>query len=347
MSHEPRRAPLSLFALLALAMAGGCSDSSGPEEPEDRGVLISAAGFASGQGDPVWTSTGSQLAYISLGDEGVNAVNAVTVAAPNTVRQFHASSATVPLALSGAGSHIYFGLAVTSGGLNDANFLIMRVEPAAGSPELLITTFQSSRDYVVVSEDERFLVTRSRLYDLQAGGAIDLPGGTPVGFSSDGTQLLYNVDQTSSSVPLPTLIATADGSARPLHPTGTFYHGHRWQGNSPQLLRVSNNHQGTVSVSEVDGMTGATRDLAEFAISHTGYGFESGNWSRDGGALAVWIDEGRLTRLYVIRAGSAPAPVASVTGSVSRPVFSPNGSSIAYFLYLGLGQRRLYLKSGI
>jgi Tol biopolymer transport system component len=252
---------------------------------------------------------------------------------------------------SSAGDRIYFGAAVaTSSSTLDA-FRVSRVNPSAGAAEILTTRAWGGRDYVLISPDERFLAADGSLYDLQAGSRTDLACSSPRGFSPDGTQLLCQ----NSFDPSPfSLVSTADGSSQPLHagPSGSFYFGHRWEGNSPQLLDYALAN-GTTRIFETDGVTGTTRDLAQLNGSPTF--LLIANWSPDGRTLGAWIEEGsggdRRAKLYVIHTGSAPAVAASVNSNFfhgpDQPVFSPSGNSVAYFYYNDNNGRSLYAKTGI
>jgi hypothetical protein len=281
-----------------------------------------------------------------------NALSAVSVST-HTVRLLDASPSTTILTLCGAGERIYFGASVAPSGSTTTNFRVSRVNPTAGAVEILTTAPWVGRDYVVISADERFLVANQVLYNLQAATQINLPGGRPIGFSPDGTQLLYqDILQLSTQTPF-SLVSTSDGSSQPLHSTGSLYFGHRWDGNSPQLIDVGYDN-GTLRLFETDGVAGITRDLAQFSENPI-FTFLA-NWSPDGRTLGAWIDQGsgksRRTNLYVIRSGSAPAIVASVITDffhvgVGLPAFSPSGNSVAYNYYRDGSPRSLYMKSGI
>jgi hypothetical protein len=184
---------------------------------------------------------------------------------------------------------------------------------------------------------------------------LDLPIGTPIDFSPDGTRLLYYSTTTSPFTSSPTLISTADGSGQPLHPTTvdalSLYLAHRWQRNSPLLLGTDHNDDySAVRVFEIDGLTGVSQDIAQFRGNAVSL---PASWSPDGNALALWIaagapsDEPARKILYLIRPGNAPAAVGNVAGLPGQPVFSPSGNSMAYFIRYGdLQQGALYLKSG-
>lgn len=358
MSHLKAVRPTPLLIALLALLATACSDLGGPPpgEPEDPGVLLlprEQAGYYSE--DLVWTRDGTELLYIkgvmtNVSSTVVNAVNVST----HSVRQLYTSPSITSLARESAGTRIYVGEFLTTVGFNDPNFRVSRVHLTTGAVEVLATTFLGSRDDILVSDDERFLVAARGLYDLQTDIRIDLPAGFPIGFSPDKTQLLYFLDQTSTSIQSPTLISTTDGSSNPLHSTGDFYLAHRWVGNSPQLLKrdfeLAGGESYRIRLSEIDGVTGATRDIAEFI----GPGLAvKANWSADGRTLVAWIEEGSRaertdrTSLYVIRSATAPTVVATVHGYTGPPVLSPNGSSVAYFYYHDDDRRSLYMKSGI
>lgn len=341
-----------LIALLALVAVTGCADSSGAGEPEDPGLLLvppTDGGYF--PDDLVWTRDGSELVYlrsIVVNGGSATVLNAASVST-HVVRAVYQSPSIVEVAPESAGGRIYFGAFLTTAGFNDPNFQVSRVHLTSGAVEVLATISLGARNDVVVSDDERYLAAVRGLYDLQAGTRIDLPAGIPIEFSPDKTQLLYLVDQTTTSIQSATLISTADGSSQPLHSTDYFVLAHRWEGNSPQLLSSALDLGGGVRLYEIDGLTGARRDIAEFTNSISSYIYA--NWSPDGQRLAVWIREGfgkaRRTNLHIVRAGIAPAIVATIHGDPGLPVFSPNGNSVAYFYYHQNDTRSLYLKSGI
>ena len=346
MNHIQLNPTRFLITSLALLTASGCADTSGPGAPENRGVLL--ASVDGGASKLAWSSDGTQLVFAT---STLNAVNVST----HTVRQLDPSPSISILDLCSAGARIYFAVAVAMPGSTDANYQVSRVNPTAGAVEILLNKPWGGSSYVLVSDDERFLVANSVLYDFQAATQIALPGGRPIGFSPDGTQLLYYQYLGASSTDSPTLISTADGSSsQALHSTSSFYSGHRWEGNSPQLIdsRLDN---GTLRLFEIDGVTGATHDLAQFGENPS---FPTilpvANWSADNRTLGVWVQQGsgesRTTNLYVIRSGSAPAVVANLTTSlyvgVGSPVFSRSGNSVAYNYY-NHSARSLYIKSGI
>ena len=341
--NEPTR---FLIISLALLTASGCTDTSAPGAPENRGELL--ATVDGGASRLAWSSDGTQLVFAT---KTLNAVNVST----HTVRQLDQSPSINILDLCSAGARIYFASAVTLPGSTEPNFRVSRVNPTAGAAEILLTNPWGGSDRVLVSDDERFLVANGLLYDVQAATQITLPGGRPIGFSPDGTQLLYYQSQTGSSTESPTLISTADGSSsQTLHSPSSFYSGHRWEGNSPQLIDFVLDN-GTLRLFEIDGVTGVTRDLAQFGANPS---FPTilplATWSADNRTLGVWVQQGsgesRTTNLYVIRSGSAPAVVANLTTSlyvgVGPPVFSRSGNSVGYNYYND-SARSLYVKSGI
>ena len=336
MNRIQNRLARLLIAALALFTVAACGDSSGPGEPDDPGVLLVPMGQSGNwPAELVWTKDGTEVVYVE------NGLNAVTVST-QIVRKLDASQSIGTFARASAGERIYFGAFVTPlPGSND-NFRISRVHPISGGTETVMTIYPG--DHLAVSADERFVVVDTRLYDLQRGVRIDLPQGMPLGFSPDGTQLLYR-----DVFAPPVLVSTADGSSRPLHSTiSTSYTAHRWEGNSPQLVEANIDYgRHTVRFLERDGLTGVTRDIAQLSTTAFSIG---ANWSPDGRTLGSWVEQGSRTNLYVIRSGSAPTIVASFTPrdgkSPDTPVFSPSGNSLAYFYYDDL-RRSMYLKSGI
>ena len=345
METTPARWLFAPFVLIAIA---GCGDPSGPGEPEDPGIAIVST-IGGGPRHLVWTRDGTELVFSDF-----HALNAVAIST-HAVRQLDPSPVIMSVIRNGA-ERIYFGTAL----FTDPNFRISRVNPVSGAVDVLVTNSQTGYDeFMEVSADERFLATSLRLYDLQTGARTNLPPGKPFGFSPDGTKLLYYVDVAGAN-PSPTLISTADGSSQPLHPAGYFHLTHRWNGNSPQLLKAElefkNGYYDSVRLTEIDGLTGVSHDIAQFSTSG-GYSFNT-NWSSDGLTLGTWVEQGSIadgtnrTNLFVIRSGSPPALVASMTppwnaGPPGPPVFSPSGNSVAYFYYHANESRSLYVKSGI
>jgi hypothetical protein len=356
MSHVQTRPTQFLIASLALFAAAACVDSSGPGHIEDPGVLLVPAG--KNGGDLIWTRDGTEVIYVSstvtTADRPTNIdiLNAVSVST-HAVRQLNVSPSILSVARGSAGERIYFA---AYSGLE--SFLLSRVHPTSGALEILTSIpLGTSNNKIVVSADERFVAVESGLYDLQTATRMSLPAGQPIGFSPDGTQLLYYQDQVGISDQLPTLISTADGSSQPLHSTGYFYRAHRWEGNSPQLLKTDFDYTGgnsyTVRLSEIDGVTGVTRDIAQFSETNGLVDLSAGTWSPDGRTLGIWIEQGSIekrtdrTTLYFIRAGSAPTIVASVHANPGRPVFSPDGNSVAYFYFNTDSTHSVYVRSGI
>jgi hypothetical protein len=356
MDTKPIRWLIAPFLIVAIA---GCHDASGPKATENLGVLL-VSDVSSDYyifANPVWTRDGGELVYVGAPTSGTgySALHAVNIST-QAVRQLVASEFITKVVRSGAGERIYFGSALTS----NPNFRASRVHPLSGAVENLVTT-DVANDFMEVSADERFLVFDRRLFDLQTGGQRTLPPGTPFGFSPDGTQLLYYEAQPGTSISAPTLISTADGSSQTLHSTGYFHLAHRWEGNSPQLLMTESNFIGgrsnyTYRISEIDGLSGATHDIAQFSTTDSQNPY-SVNWSADGRTLALWIHQGEIadgtsrTNLYIIRTGNAPTLVATATpsfevGPPGPPVLSPSGNSVAYFYYHPDDRRSLYLKSG-
>jgi len=352
MKHIQRKPIRFILASLALLAVAGCGDPAGygPSGAQDPGVLLVTL-TQGGGGDLAWTSDGTELVYAVAGQ--LNAVSTST----HTVRRLNTPPSLFIPALSRAGERIYFASDISAAGPNDPNSLVSRVNPTAGSAEILVTNRSGADRFMRVSSDERFLVAQGILYDLQSGAQITLPAGRPFGFSPDGTQLLYYQSQNGLLIGAPSLISTADGSSsEPLQsPSGSIYYGHRWDGNSLQLLDFSRDDE-ALRLFEIEAVTGVHRALAEFGSNPF---FPAilpvANWSPDGRTLAIWIEQGsgasRRSNLYVIRSGSAPTVVASViTGldtGVGFPVFSPSGNSVAYPYYLDGGGTSLYMKSGI
>jgi hypothetical protein len=352
MNHIQRKPIRFLLASLALLVVAGCGEGVyGPSGAQDPGVLLVTLTQGGGE-DLAWTSDGTELVYAVAGE--LRAVSAST----HTVRRLDTPPSVVVIqALSRAGARIYFASSVSAAGPNDPNSLVGRVNPIAGSAEILLTNRSGPDQHVIVSPDERFLASNRVLYNLETGAQINLPVGTPFGFSPDGSQLLYYQSQNGLAIGAPSLISTADGSSSgPLQSTsGSFYYGHRWDGNSLQLLDFSRDDE-ALRLFEIDAVTGVHRALAEFGSNPF---FPAilpvANWSPDGRTLAIWVEQGsgagRRSNLYVIRSGSAPTVVASViTGletGVGFPVFSPSGNSVAYPYYLDGGGTSLYMKSGI
>lgn len=344
MRHFQARPTRFLIGSLAFLAATGCGDSTSPGEPEDPGLLLVPTGYL-GAG-PVWTRDGTELLYTvrtTVNQKEAALLKAVSVST-HAIRQLGVFPPIGGLVRSTGGERIYFGNFISPPSGSVDNYQVSRVHPTSGLLEIVATGGAAA---VAVSADERFLVVGRRLYDLQTGTRIDLPTGTPIDFSPDGTQLLYY-----SAASSPTLISTADGSSRTLHSTDDLYMAHRWEGNSPQLLKTYDDFdKGTVRVSEIDGVTGATRDIAEFRGNSI---FSGADWSPDGRVLAIWIELGSISDgqvreyLYIIRSGSAPTVLANVAGRPGRPIFSPDGNSVAYLNDHGeTGQASLYLKSGI
>jgi len=353
MTHIQTRPTRFLIASLALFAVAGCVDSTGPGHVEEPGVLLVPAGKIGG--DLVWTRDGTEVVFVSFTETSAahpvsaSILNAVSVST-HEVRQLNESQSIFGVARGSAGDRIYF----TDEDRIDGNFRVSRVHPASGALEILAPLPPDIYDDIVVSADERFLAVGSGLYDLQTAKLIGLPAGRPIGFSPDGTQLFYGLINPTTSTELTTLISTADGSSHPLPSTGSRHLAHRWEGNSPQLLVEDDEYTGenfyTVRLSEIDGVTGASRNIAEFTKTSP---LVTAAWSPDGQTLGVWIDLGSFAErthrrsLFLIRDGGAPVYVASVHTAAGPPVFSPDGHSIVYGYFDTLDKQRVYIRSGI
>jgi len=343
MRHFQARPTRFLIGSLALLAAAGCGDSTSPGGPEDPGLLLVPTGYL-GAG-PVWTKDGTELLYTvrtTVNQREAALLMAVSVST-HAIRQLGVFPPIGGLVRSTGGERIYFGNFISPPSGSVDSYQVSRLHPTLGQQEIVATGDATS---VAVSGDERFLAVGRRLYDLQSGTRLDLPVGTPIDFSPDGTQLLYYTGAFT-----PTLVSTADGSSQPLRSTD-FDLAHRWAGNSPQVLGTADNgDHSAVRVFETDGVTGAIHDIAQFR----GNAFNlPASWSPDGNVLAIWIatgalfDESARHILYLIRPGNAPAAVGNVAGLPGQPVFSPSGNSIAYFIRYGdLQQGALFLKSGL
>jgi len=346
-----------LMALLAL-VATACSDLGGPPpgEPEQPGVLLLPNVRNALYSEPVWTRDGTELVYFAFlpTNSTSTVINAVNVST-HSVRQLYAAPLILNSRRSNGDEWIYFEVAdvTTSGPTNSG---LKRLNPSSGAVEAVPATFPGYPNDIVIYADERFLVSNSGFFNLQTGTRIDHPPGIPASFSPDGTRVLYGVNTGISSAPSPTLISLIDGSSQPLHSTDYFALAHRWVSNSPQFLSTTNDYlAGIVRLYEVDGVTGTRRDVAQFT-STSGYIYAS--WSPDNQTLGAWIDEGDIgkgtdrTVLYIIRPGSTPTIAVTVrppwdAGPPSRPVFSPDSRSLAYFYPHTDDSHSLYLKSGI
>jgi len=341
------------IALLGVLGAAACSElvGPGPGHVEDPGILLvpsTGTGFL----EPIWTKDGSEVVYLTSdalrNSRGLNAVSISTHAS----RRIPGPSSTSNLVRGSDGDRIYLTLAAGSSG---ESLEVARLHPTSGAFESVTTVSVGADDHLEVSPDEKFLVIGSTLHNVQTGASMSLPPGRGAGFSPDGSQLLYYRSNPGSSIPSPVLISTADASSQALHSTGDFHLAHRWVGNVPHLLKsTASNGAGTSStihLSELNAVTGAARDIAEFTARFPAV---RAAWSPDGNALALWIPEGEIssrtdrTTLYVIRSAGVPKVVGSIHGSAGEPVFSPSGTAIAYFYYDPEGETgSLYLKPGI
>jgi hypothetical protein len=192
-----------------------------------------------------------------------------------------------------------------------------------------------------VSPNERYVVG-DEIYDLQTGGKASSFPYSPLGFSPDGKAFVARDAFTSALV-----VMDGQGGHQQLATSDEAYITHRWAVDVPQLLRIRYDAaKGSVRLYEVDGLSSVTHDLA--VLNATSDAIHA-KYSADGSLLGVWLHDGTLWKLYKIRSGGAPIFVASVRyepdSYPSPPVFSPDGTSIAYFLFNP--GRSLYVKSGI
>jgi hypothetical protein len=347
MSHiqtGPGRCLIASIAFLAMTACGG--NSSGPGAPDDPGVLL--ASNVVGSDDLVWTRDGSEVVYATA-----TSLNAVTVA--TRVERHLVTDAAISIkAIGSAGDRIYYGAVITPAPPAAANFRVSRVNPTTGVVEILISIPWRGGEYIFVSADERFVVADGRIYNLQAGTQIDLACNRIRGFSPDATRLLCQGPFGSGTQAPFALISTADGTSQQLTATTALglYFGHRWEGNSPQLLDFASDN-GITTIYEINGVTGTTRDVGKLDAKVSL--LLLAGWSPDSRTLGAWIDptggrEGKAN-LYVFRTGSAPATAARVRSTFfvgpNNPVFSDTGNSVAYFYNGENNSRSLYAKTGI
>lgn len=358
MRHFKPAGPTPFFIALLALVATACSDFSGPPPgaPEQPGVLLLPNVETVLYSDPVWTKDGTELVFVRglTTNANTTVINAVNVST-HSVRQLYEAPLLSNLRRSNSDEWIYFEvLNVTTYGTTNPE--LRRLNPSSGTVETVPATFPGYPNDVVVYADERFLVSASGLFNLQTGVRLDHPGGIPASFSPDGTRALYGVNANIQSPPSPTLVSTIDGSSQQLHSTDYFALAHRWVGNSPRFLSTINDYTaGMIRLYEVDGLSGTRTDLAQFTST---LAYIYANWSPDGQSLGAWIDEGDIgngtdrTALYVIRPGSTPTIAVTIrppwdAGPPSRPIFSPDGHSLAYFYSHPDDKANLYLKTGI
>jgi hypothetical protein len=359
MSDLKAARPTQFLTVLLALLATACSDLGGPPagEPEQPGVLLVPHVQNALYSNPVWTRDGTELVFVNdaTNPPVINAVNVST----HSVRQLYTPPNTALMLSnfhrSNGAEWIYFEVTDIAP-LGPTNPRLQRLNPSSGAVEAVPATFPGYPNDFVDYADERFLVSNTGFFNLQTGTRIDHPAGSGASFSPDGTRVLYGVNSGSNSPPSPTLISTIDGSSQQLHSTDYFVVANRWIGNSPQFLSTTNDYPaGIVRLYEVDGVTGTRRDIAQFT-STLAYIYAS--WSPDNQILGAWIDEGDIgkgtdrTVLYIIRPGTTPTIAVTVrpsweAGPPSRPVFSPDSRSLAYFYPHADDSHSLYLKSGI
>jgi len=326
---------VAAFAMLGGAACGssGITETSETENPGTQ-LIPPQSGESSGPQRLLWTKDGSEIVFHS---QGLKAVSLGT----HAIRPIWGASSIVAFAGPTASGQVYFSTFLRPVGSTSEEYTIARVQPSTGASEVLPLASPSLTLVLEVSPDERFVVGDA-IYDLQTGGKASSFPYTPLGFSPDGTVFLARDPFTSAL-----LVVTFQGYHQQLATSDEAYIAHRWEADVPQLLRIRYDAgKGSIRLYEVDGLSGATRDLAQLAATDA---VIYANYSADGRVLGVWIRQNSLWKLHVIRAGAQPVVVASVNytnpGNPSAPVFSPDGTSVAYFLYAP--DRSLFVKSGI
>ncbi|HXG71375.1 MAG TPA: hypothetical protein VNJ04_12290 [Gemmatimonadaceae bacterium] len=219
---------------------------------------------------------------------------------------------------------------MASAPLGSPNLRIIKVHPSRAGVDTIATVFLRYNQALFVSADERLIASGHTLIDTRTGVRIELPNGQAHGFSPDGTQLLYEVfGSASAPTRVYTLVSTGDGTFQPMLGPNGYFDALRWSGNAPQLLTVANsfaNPPAGTRVFELDGLSGATRDLAQFSERGALY---TANWSDDGQTLGVWLEPNYYrSKLVIIRGGSALVTVLRVDADVGSPIFSPDGTAL-------------------
>jgi hypothetical protein len=339
-----KKASLNRLVLVSVALAvfgcgGGISDAG---SPQDRGTLL-LSNVANFPTDPLWTKDGTEIVVI---DHGLKAVNVSS----HTVRTLNGTGSIYALGRGTGGEWIYFA-SPYAGGAGGPNTQVSRVNPTTAVLETvaLVSSFGGFR--LQVSADERWVACDDVLIDTESNTTRGLPvGGNPLGFSPDGSRLLYNNPGSSSFI----VISTADGSTQPVLYNG-FLTAFRWLDNSPQLLIVDSPNSGTgtpASVYEVDGFTGARKDLGQFDLKPSSFSASYSGWTEDGRTLGVWLSPGfPRNELHLIRLDGAPSVPVLVDDEVGKAIFSPNGTAIVYTVFRSTGAftsaTDLYVKTAL
>lgn len=325
-----------LAAALAILGAAGCGSSvTDADLRENPGTLVvpSESGEVSGLQGLVWTKDASEIVFHS------SQLKAVSVGS-HTVRPVWGESAVVNFAGPTVSGRIYFSTFLPTPSTS-AEYAIGRVEPGTGVWEVLPLQAPALTIAIDVSPNERYVVGDA-IYDLQTGGKASSFPYTPLGFSPDGNAFVARDAFTSALV-----VMDGQGSHQQLATSDEAYIAHRWALHVPLLLRRRYDAaKANIRLYEVDGLSSVSHDLAELnATSDAVYA----KYSADGSLLGIWLQDGTLWKLYKIRAGGTPTFVASVRYDLgshpSPPVFSPDGTSVAYFFFNP--GRSLYVRSGI
>jgi hypothetical protein len=324
-----------LVAAIGMLGATGCgSGITETTETENRGTqLFAQSGDGNGTQRLLWTRDGAEIVFHSDGLKAVSVGN-------HTIRPVWGESAVVSFAGPTVSGKVYFSTFLPPASTSP-EYKIARVEPGTGATEILPLASPALTVALAVSPDERYVVGDA-IYDLQTGGKANSFPYTPLGFSPDGTVFLARDPFTSAL-----LVVTSQGYHQQLATSDEAYIAHRWAANIPQLLRMRYDAgTGSIRLYEIAGLSGASHDLAQ--LTSTGAELYA-NYSVDGSLLGVWIQQHSLWKLYVIHVGAPAVVAASVTYTGTQkpgaPVFSPDGKSVAYFLYTP--DRSLYVQSGI
>ena len=344
--------PPFFILVLVLPLVAACDSPFGPDKSDTRGTRLTI-GQRHSEGTLAWVPGSELVAFISSPQTGGCAIKTVNVASGSTTvidddcgTHFLTEPPLRNLVVASDGSALYYS--VGGAWVNGGASRNLRVADRASGE---VTTLRSDvPQFLALSPDRQQLAYKSLgdstgqhdsliVRDLSNG--VEMSYGTGIGspilFSPDGTELLYQGYQGSANPFTVRRLSLSDGRSEPVSLPDA---GPRW------LFHWDDSGLRVFSKSGIDyhvhNLT--TGDSIHVGVDFLGTVSGGRTWSTDGTRVSYWtsdcLESGgfacldwRLS-LFVAdtRSGSRVRVAYTKAGRVGPTVFSPDGRRIVYSL---------------